>query len=72
MLAAIAVVTLTLVSCKRDWKCTCTSSGGGSSATAEYTFSATKKDAEEACDGYAATTSAGGSSASASCELEKN
>lgn len=71
MLAAFAVVTMSLASCKRDWNCKCTSSGGGVSASAEYSFNATKKDAEEACDGYAATSSAGGTSVSTTCELSK-
>lgn len=71
ILGAFAFVTMSLASCKRDWTCKCTVSAGGTSSTADYSINATKKDAEEACDGYAATSTVGGSTASASCELSK-
>ena len=37
---------------------------------AEYTIKDTKKNAEDACDGYEASASAGGATATVSCELD--
>lgn len=42
-------------SCKKDYICRCTVSAGGSGTTATFPISnATQKEAEEACNGYAA------------------
>lgn len=62
---AIAVVAMTfgLTSCKKDWTCTCTSSGSSSSITIP---DAKKGDAEDACE--ALEFSAFGTSQT--CELD--
>ena len=50
-LLVIGVVSMfVLASCKKEYVCTCTTSGGGSTASASSTITATKKDAEAACN----------------------
>jgi len=70
LLAAFVVAGLFATSCKKERTCTCTSTAGGVSAVAEYTIKDTKKNAEDACDGYEASASAGGATATVSCELD--
>ena len=60
LFSALVLGAMTLVSCKKDYTCECTSTNGSSSSTVSYTFNATKKDAKEACDVY--TVSSGTSS----------
>lgn len=50
-----------MTSCKKDWNCKCTANG---SEIATGTFTATKKDATEACDAL-------GAAYGASCDLSK-
>lgn len=50
LVAAVATFGLGLGSCKKDYTCTCTFSGGGLSGSASTTINATKKDAKEACE----------------------
>lgn len=52
-------------SCKKDYVCECTYSGGGISGSSSTTINATKKDAEAACS---ATASSGGTTYS--CALK--
>lgn len=64
-----AVVGMALfTSCKRDWKCVC-STGSESGTAATYT-DVTKKDAKSSCDGLQAIGIAFDSDFS--CEIEKN
>lgn len=67
---ALAIFALTFTSCKRDWTCTCTATGGGVTSSASTTINATKKDAEDACNAQQTTVS-GTVSVTATCELEK-
>jgi hypothetical protein len=72
-LSAVVALALTFTSCKHDYTCSCTVTGDGISGTASGNFNATKKDAEEACDGLQSTTSTSyGSSATVKCDLKKN
>lgn len=67
LLAAAAIITLGLTSCKKDYTCTCTEPG---ITTADvYAFNdLKKKDAEAACDTWNSLYLIGGGS----CNLEKN
>ncbi len=45
-----AVAVLALASCKKDYTCECTTTGGGVSGTVSGTVNGSKKDAKEACE----------------------
>ena len=47
LIAGIAFVAVLFTSCKKDYTCTCTITGGVSSST---TINASKKDATTACE----------------------
>jgi Ni/Co efflux regulator RcnB len=49
-IAAFALVATTMTSCKKEYTCECTVSGGGFSATASGTIKDTKKNAKEECE----------------------
>ena len=58
-LLIIAVAGLAMASCKKDYKCTCTSTSGGVSASATTTIHETKKKATDACNAGSVTTAGG-------------
>lgn len=64
---AIAFVgaALVLTSCKKDYVCKCTTTGAGTTLTSETTITATKKDAEAACN---ATSTVG--TITTTCEIQ--
>lgn len=64
-IAAVAFVA-SLSSCKKDWSCSCKING---SEVATGTFTAKKKDAQDACDQLGVAAAMTGSNAS--CELTK-
>lgn len=66
----IAVAGLTLVSCKKERTCECTTTTAGISATVSTTIKDTKKNAEEACDALNSSTSLGGVTSETVCELK--
>lgn len=71
LLAAFVVAGLFATSCKKERTCKCTSTvTGGTPVVTEYTIKETKKKAEDACEGYEASSSAGGITATVSCELD--
>lgn len=45
-----AVAVLALASCKKDYTCECTTTGGGMNATVSATVNGSKKDAKDACE----------------------
>jgi len=58
----VAVVAISLASCKKDRVCTCTStsSAGGAASVSTVTYTkASKKDARRACMSYTTTSSTG-------------
>lgn len=60
VLTSIAFAFLGLMSCKKNYTCECTSSGGTSSVT----FKETKKKAEDACKSLNSSAQASGGSCS--------
>lgn len=60
VLLIAAVAGLAMVSCKKDYTCECTYSGGGVSGTTTTTIKDTKKKATDACEKL--SVSAGGTS----------
>lgn len=54
-ICALALVATTMTSCKKEYTCECTVSGGGFSGTASGTIKDTKKNAKEACEADNAT-----------------
>lgn len=54
LLAAAAVISMSMVSCKKDYTCTCTIAGSTSTSTIP---NSTKKDAQTACDALNASAS---------------
>lgn len=66
LLFAVVLGAVTLTSCKKDYTCTCTTSGNGVNSSASTTINATKSDAEDACT--ASTSSAFGFTTT--CELD--
>jgi hypothetical protein len=74
LLASIALVTLGLTSCKKEYTCMCTTVdndpnfGGTSSFT--YTFTAKKKDAERVCSTYESESTWGGYTSKTTCALD--
>ncbi|MFN5786868.1 MAG: hypothetical protein ACK457_12955 [Flavobacteriia bacterium] len=52
-LGAFAV--LGLASCKKDYTCECTTTGGGTTITQSTTVNGTKKDAKAACENGSST-----------------
>lgn len=67
---AVAALAISFASCKKDYTCECTSSGGGATATASTTIKDTKKKAEDACTARASTTSVGGSQVTSTCKIK--
>ncbi len=69
---AVAVVAMagSLTSCKKEYTCTCTTSGAGVSGSTSTTATMSKKDAEEWCGGSSASSTAGTTTISTTCELE--
>jgi len=65
MLAAIG-----LVSCKKDYTCECTTTGGGSSISASSTVHATKKDAKDACNAGDESYTIGSDTYETKCEIK--
>lgn len=59
LLAAAAVISFSMMSCKKDYTCTCTIAGVTSTSTFDKV---TKKDAQDACDALNATAAIGGGS----------
>ena len=52
------VATFGLVSCKKDYTCSCTTTGTGGSVTQDVIINGKKNDAKDACE--AGNTSGGG------------
>lgn len=50
VLLVAAVVVVGLASCKKDYTCTCTTTGNGVTASVSSTTKATKKDAKSSCE----------------------
>jgi len=69
-IAAVAMLTLTLFSCKKDWTCKCTiTPTGGTATTQDIKISKqTKKDADNACK--SAQTTYTTALSTASCKLD--
>jgi len=65
---SIAVVALSLASCKKDYTCTCTTSGS-STASVTKILDVNKKQAQANC--VSGTTTAGSYSGSQTCTLAK-
>ncbi|MCI5054810.1 MAG: hypothetical protein MRY83_01810 [Flavobacteriales bacterium] len=65
-----AVLTLAAVGCKKDYTCECTATSAGISVSASYTTKDTKKNAETWCEGYNASSSAGGITTTTTCTLK--
>jgi hypothetical protein len=66
VLSAFALGVLGFTSCKKEYTCTCTSTGQGYSGTASITYVAKKKDAEKTCNGYEETADG----VTTTCELK--
>jgi hypothetical protein len=67
ILGVAALSLLTLASCKKDYTCECTTSVTGfDDISVSTTINETKKNAEEACEAGAATTSF----SSVTCEIK--
>ncbi len=50
LLIAVALISITFTSCKKDWTCSCDDGNGG---TSDITISSTTKPlAKTACEGY--------------------
>lgn len=56
VLLVVAIASLALASCKKDYTCECTATGNGSTVTASTTIKDTKKKAKDACDGKASSS----------------
>ena len=65
-----AVATFTLVSCKKERTCTCTSTTAGYSQTATTTIKDTKKNAKESCEKMSSTSSSLAGTVTTKCELK--
>ncbi|HET8573870.1 MAG TPA: hypothetical protein VFL76_08355 [Edaphocola sp.] len=71
--AALALLAATVLpSCKKDYKCECTSSMNGQTVgTSTYDLGKqTKKDAKDACNQKATSASTGGVQVSVECQLQ--
>lgn len=58
---SVAVLGMTLASCKKDYKCTCTTTSGSSTGTADVTtfVGVSKKTAKANCISYTQTYTGG-------------
>ena len=65
----LSVTGLTMVSCKKNYTCECTSVNGSASATSTTTVNETSGNAENACKQKASTVSAGAGSTT-TCKLK--
>lgn len=64
---------LTLTSCKKEYTCECVATStmpGFTSQTTTHMFTASKADAEEACDGLDSSTTSGGFTTTNACDLK--
>ncbi|HTN18603.1 MAG TPA: hypothetical protein VL092_13015 [Chitinophagaceae bacterium] len=68
IIAAIGLISL--ASCKKDYTCECTLSGGGLSGTFSETIKDTKKKAKEKCDSGNYSETSGGVTTTATCTLK--
>lgn len=71
-----ALLTFTLVSCKKDYSCTCTETEVYNGETDVYTYTykveeATKKQAQAACNEATLSTTEGADSYKKVCDLSK-
>ena len=55
LFSALVLGAMTLVSCKKEYTCSCSFSGNGVSGTASTTIKDTKKNAQEECESGSAT-----------------
>jgi len=55
----VAAISLTMLSCKKQYDCVCTSSGNGVSVSSTTSFRDTEKNAKAACDQQGKNTNAG-------------
>lgn len=69
LLSVFALGMLSLASCKKDYTCTCTTTGGVS-GSGSITIHGTKKDAKAACDAYDSSSSIGGTTYTTACEID--
>jgi hypothetical protein len=72
----LAVITLTLVSCKKDYSCTCTETDvyNGETDVSTYSYKvegATKKQAQAACNEATIIETDGSDSYTVKCDLTK-
>jgi hypothetical protein len=71
ILLVAAVAGLSMVSCKKDYTCTCTVTAAGVvSGTTSTTIKDTKSKAEDACKALSTSVSLGGVTSSTSCEIK--
>ncbi len=57
-------------SCKKEYTCECTVTGGGSTASSSTTIKATKKDAKESCETGSSTVGTGDDAIVSKCEIK--
>lgn len=71
-IAAIALFAVAFTSCKKEWTCECTSTGGGTTTTAsdKSATKLSKKDAKAWCESSNGTTSIAGVSFTIDCKLK--
>ncbi len=70
ILLIIALASLSISSCKKDYLCVCnTSVAGNNTASDETTIKDTKKKAESACEARGSTTTIYGITTVTTCEL---
>lgn len=67
---AALIVATSFTSCKKDYTCTCTTSGTGISASSSTVINDTKANAEETCDKGDATTTSGSITITTACEIK--
>lgn len=65
LMATVAFIATTVVSCKKNWTCECKTNCGGYIATASATRKDTKKNAKEWCE-----QSATSGTCTTTCELK--
>jgi hypothetical protein len=70
LFSVLAVSAIGLTSCKKDYTCTCVSTGSGYNSTYSATAHLKKKDAQAWCDAGNSSASSGGFNYTTTCSLD--
>lgn len=68
-IALVAVAAMTFTSCKKDYTCTCTGTGGYT-ATASFTIHDTKSNATSTCEKGSVSVTSGSTTVGQTCAIK--